>query len=129
MLYFVKKLTNIFVNKQAFVVYNIVGSDNMSILSNMLLKEDNRNKNMIYEYYQELNTLPRGSVTPKNVKGKVYYYLTYREKNKIITKYIGKDEKDLENLKEKLLRRKQIEEILKKLKEERLKIKKLEAIL
>jgi len=101
----------------------------MSVLAALLSREENRNKNMIVEYSRELETLPKGSIKPKKVKDKIYYYLTFREGDKVITKYIGKDEKSLISIREQLTRRKQVEEIIKKLKEENAKIKKLEAVL
>lgn len=84
---------------------------------------------MVIEYTKELDTLPRGKITPKTVNGKTYYYLYYREGKKVLSKYIGKDEKSLSAIREGLARRSQIEEMLKKLKEEHLQIKKMEAML
>lgn len=63
------------------------------------------------------------------MKDKIYYYLIFRDGDKVITKYVGKDEASLISLREQLVRRKQIDEIIKKLKEEKTQIKKLEAIL
>ena len=101
----------------------------ISVLSTLLSREENRNEKMIAEYNRELETLPKGSIKPKKVKGKVYYYLTFRDGDKVITKYVGKDEESLITIREQLARRKQVEEIIKKLKEERVQIKKLEAVL
>lgn len=101
----------------------------MTVLAALLSKEESRNEKMITEYNRELEALPKGSIKAKTVKDNVYYYLTYRNGDKVVTKYVGKDEEILKVLQEQLARRKQIEEILKKLKEERLQIKKLEAIL
>ncbi len=101
----------------------------MSVLASLLLKEKNRNEKMIIEYNRELKTLPKGSIKPKKVKDKIYYYLIFRDGDKVITKYVGKDEASLISLREQLVRRKQIDEIIKKLKEEKKQIKKLEAIL
>ena len=101
----------------------------MSVLSTLLSREENRNEKMIAEYNRELETLPKGSIKPKKFKSKVYYYLTFRDGDKVITKYVGKDEESLITIREKLARRKQVEEIIKKLKEERAQIKKLEAVL
>ena len=47
---------------------------------------------------------------------KIYYYLIFRDGDKVITKYVGKDEASLISLREQLVRRKQIDEIIKKLK-------------
>ncbi len=101
----------------------------MSVLSALLLKEKNRNENMIAEYNRELEILVKGSIKLKKVKDKTYYYLTFREGVKVITKYIGKDDESLISIREQLARRKQVKEILKMLKEEKKQIKKLEGIL
>ncbi|MGM9972368.1 MAG: hypothetical protein ACI35W_08160 [Anaeroplasmataceae bacterium] len=101
----------------------------MSILAALISKEGNRNENMIAEYNRELNTLPKGSIKVKKVKDRSYYYLSFRDGDKVITKYVGKDEETLNGIREQLLRRKQVEGILKKLKEENEQIRKLEALL
>ena len=101
----------------------------MSVLAALLSKEETRNEAMITEYTLELERLPKGSIKTKRVKDKVYYYLTFRDGDKVLTKYIGKDEEAVTQIREQLQRRKQVEEILKKLKEERSQIKKLEAAL
>ncbi|MBO5457393.1 MAG: hypothetical protein J6A24_00350 [Clostridia bacterium] len=95
----------------------------------VISREEARNENMIIEYTKELETLPIGKITPKIVNGKIYYYLYYRDGKKVVSKYIGKDEESLTAVREKLVRRSQIEEIIKKLKEEKAQIKKLEAML
>ena len=95
----------------------------------VISREEARNEKMIIEYTKELETLPRGKITPKTVNGKTYYYLYYRDGKKVISKYIGKNEGSLTSIREGLTRRSQIEEIMKKLKEEKAQIKKLEAIL
>ena len=101
----------------------------MSMLMTLISREEARNENMITEYTKELETLPRGKITPKTVNGKTYYYLYYRDGKKVVSKYIGKDEESLIAVREQLTRRSQIEEIIKKLKEEKAQIKKLEAML
>lgn len=95
----------------------------------VIFREDDRKENMITEYKKELEALPRGKITPKTVNGKTYYYLYYRDRKKVVSKYICKDEESLSVLREQLIRRSQIEEIIKKLKEEKAQIKKLEAML
>lgn len=95
----------------------------------VISREEARNEKMIIEYTNELETLPRGKITPKTVNGKTYYYLYYRDGKKVVSKYIGKNEDSLTSIREGLTRRSQIEEIMKKLKEEKAKIKKLEAML
>ncbi len=101
----------------------------MSVLKSVIAREEMRNENMVNQYSKELETLPRGKITPKAVKGKIYYYLYYRDGKKVISKYIGNDEDKIADCQEKLNRRKQIEDILKKLREEKIKIQKMEAVL
>lgn len=101
----------------------------MSMLMTIISREEMRNENMINEYTKELETLPKGKITPKTVNGKTYYYLYYRDGKKVVSKYVGKDEESLAIIREGLARRSQIEEIVKKLKEEKAQIKKLEAML
>ena len=101
----------------------------MTMLSVMIYKEQQRNQKMIMEYEKELSMLPKGSISTKVIKNRCYYYLTYRDKRKIISKYIGKDMDLIQDIKEKLLRRKQVKNIIKKLKVEQEQIKKVEDIL
>ena len=101
----------------------------MSIISTLLTKEKNRNESMIIEYTREIELLPKGTIKEKKVKDKVYYYLLFREGDKVITKYLGKNEESLILIKEQLARRKQLEGMLKKLKEEKTQIEKMEAML
>ncbi len=101
----------------------------MDFIAALIEKEDNRNRIMIEKYSEELNSLPKGVLKPKNINGKIYYYLIFRDGNKIISKYIGKDEEKINNIKEQLSRRKQIQEILKKLSKEKEQIQKMEATL
>ncbi len=101
----------------------------MDFISTIIEKEEKRNKIMIERYSEELDSLPKGILKPKNINGKIYYYLVFRDGNKIISKYIGKDEEKITLIKEQLSRRKQIQEILKKLSKEKNQIQKMEALL
>ena len=101
----------------------------MSMISTLLIKEKNRNESMIIEYTRELDILPKGTIKEKKVNDKIYYYLLFREGDKVITKYLGKNEESLSLIKEQLERRKQLERMLQKLKEEKIQIKKLETML
>ena len=103
--------------------------DIMNYLLVMLKKEEKRNNNMMSEYLRELDSLPRGSIKEKTVNGNKYYYLNYRDGDKVVSKYVGKDNDLIIELKEQLKRRKQIEELLKMLIKERSDIQKMEAII
>ena len=69
-------------------------------------------------YEKQLKGLPKGSLQIKKRKGKQYYYLTYRNNDKIISKYAGKDESIVAGLIEQIERRKGIEKLLKGIKKE-----------
>ncbi len=84
---------------------------------------------MILQYLKELETLPKGKLLPKSIKGKKYFYLCYRDGKKVISEYIGNDKDKIIKIQERLARRNQVEEILKKLKEEKSKIKKIKEFL
>ena len=101
----------------------------MTIVATLLNKEKVRNHNMIKAYEKELDILPKGTIKAKTMGNNTYYYLNYRDGKKVISKYVGKDEETLDHIKEQLVRRNQIESMLKKLKEEQLQIQKLEMLL
>ena len=101
----------------------------MSILKVTIYREKARNEKMTSEYIKELQSLPKGKIIPKTRNNKTYYYLYYREGKTIISKYLGKDKESLGELYEKLVRRSQIEAILKKLKKEKKQIEKMEGLL
>ena len=101
----------------------------MSLVSSLLNKESVRNQYMIEEYEKELAALPKGSIKIKIIGQHSYFYLIYRDSKKVISKYIGKDEKSVDLVKEQLAKRHHIELMLKQLKKEQEQIKKLEAML
>ncbi len=97
----------------------------MSIATQIIEKELERNERMIKEYENELLKLPKGKLTIKNINSHSYYYLKYRTGEKVITKYVGKDNCDVSELNDRLDKRKHIEEMLKQLKSERKELEKL----
>jgi len=101
----------------------------MSVISSFIKNELIRNMNMITEYKKKLESLPRGTIVKKVINGKEYCYLAYREKKKVVTKYIGNNEEKVKYYKELLVRRMQIEAFIKSLKEERSKLLKMEALI
>jgi hypothetical protein len=75
------------------------------------------------EYYEkeqkeldkEISKLPKGSIKKRKLGNKFYYYLQYREGDKILQDYLGKSEpKEIIN---KLKKRKALEKELKKVKD------------
>ena len=103
-------------------VYSVVEEEmvNMKITSTVIrgiLEEElGRNERMIRRYEKELDALPKGSIVKRVIKGKEYYYLSYREGDKVKTKYVGNSETDISELTEQIEKRKTIVCILKKLK-------------
>jgi hypothetical protein len=53
--------------------------------------------------------LPKGSIHAKKIKGGVYYYRCYRDKDKIISDYLGRDPQKLSELREQIKNRKALE--------------------
>ncbi len=101
----------------------------MSVLENIIYKEEKRNEMMINKYMSELKLLPKGKIMKKTINNKIYYYLCFRDGKKVTSLYLGKNENEIAKIQESLIRRNQIEEIIKKLEEEKVKIKKMEAAL
>jgi hypothetical protein len=88
----------------------------MTVIEGVLLEEKERNLAMQKRYLEEIETLPKGSVTKKKINGKEYYYLIYRKGNKVITEYLGNDEAKIDEVKKKINTRKSLENSIKKLK-------------
>lgn len=65
----------------------------------------------IREMIIRLNTLPKGYISKKKIKGRYYYYYQYEYINKLISKYIKSYE--LEEYKSKIKERKQLEKQIK----------------
>ena len=101
----------------------------MQLIYTVLQEERKRNEYMLERYQKELSQLPKGKLTPKITKTNTYYYLKFRDGNKVCAKYIGINEDDIQVVIEQLERRKVVEEIIKELKSEQAKIKKMEAVI
>ena len=68
---------------------------------------------------QEMAELPKGSIQPYKRKDTIYYYLAYRDGNKVKRTYIGRDgDPVIEETKAQLENRKRLEAYLKALKKE-----------
>ena len=88
----------------------------MSLLSQIVTEEKDRIKKMISEYKHELDTLPKGTLVGKKVKDKQYFYLQFREGKKTVSSYIGGKADKIDELRERIHRRKHIEAMLRVLK-------------
>jgi hypothetical protein len=68
-----------------------------------LLKEELENSlRMERDYQLELAKLPRGCLVKKQIRGRFYYYVAAREKDKVRFRYIGRkmEEKDVARFRE-----------------------------
>lgn len=88
----------------------------MGVLANTVAQESKRIEYMIKRYGEVKATLPKGTIAPKKLGNQTYYYLKYRDGDRIVSDYIHKE--DLEELTEKIEHRKHVELMIKSLKEE-----------
>lgn len=58
-------------------------------IDTVLQKEKQRNERMRLAYEKRISDLPRGSLLVREINGKKYCYLRYREGKKVIQKYAG----------------------------------------
>lgn len=95
----------------------------MGIISNTVSRDSVRIKYMIDRYREIKKTLPKGTICPKKIGNQTYYYLKYRDGDRIVSDYIHKE--DLDNLTELIEHRKHIELMMRSLKNEMTTAKKL----
>ena len=87
----------------------------MSVIKDVLKEEHDRLKRLKTKYTKEIQILPKGAITKKARNNKFYLYLTYREKEKVISKYIGNWESEkVKSVIKQIEKRKVIENNLKK---------------
>ncbi len=91
------------------------------LITSVIQNEADRNERMIAEYRALLSELPKGSLICR----KKYYYLKYRDRNKVYDKYIGKEPLVIEELREKLELRRHYTEMLSRLEDEQKVIQKV----
>ncbi len=96
-----------------------------TVIHGVLTEELERNDRMRSRYIEEIESLPKGSIVIRKIGKQEYYYLTYRENRKVVSKYLGKKEEvDIEQLKKDISKRKHFQEVIKDLKQEEKEIKK-----
>ena len=89
----------------------------MSIVQNILKDEQKRLEKLLHNYKKELSGFPNGSLSRKKRGNSSYVYLAYRKGNKVIFKYIGKEDSDkVKELEERIQERKKLENKIKKVK-------------
>ena len=82
-----------------------------------ILQEKERIDRMLAKYQEELEMLPKGTISEKKVKQSTYFYLKYREGKKVISRYIP--QKDVGAVREQVEKRRHIETMIRSLQEER----------
>ena len=93
----------------------------------VLEKEKQRNENMRLAYEKRILDLPRGSLVIRELNGRKYCYMRYRDGKKVIQKYAGTIEQE-EIIRAKIAERKHLFELISMLEEERKRIMKMEAV-
>lgn len=91
---------------------------------NVLREEYDRSKRIVKSIDKELSKLPLGYISKKRIGGHIYFYIQYKEKGKIVSKFVNKNDaieydkkvshrrELLKNKKELLLDQKKIERVL-----------------
>ncbi len=97
----------------------------MSFIKSTLETEEQKLRKLMGSYEELLLSLPKGSLTAKRRGENVYFYLSYRQDAKVISKYIGRDETKIDETKQKLARRMHTENMIKALQKELMLINKL----
>lgn len=115
------------VDKIKIVVYNDRMKEKKHFIDAILEKEKQRNENMRFAYEKRMMDLPRGSLVIRELNGRKYCYLRYRDGKKVIQKYAGTIEQE-EMIRAKIAERKHLTELLAMLEEESKRILKMEAI-
>ncbi|MCF7793076.1 MAG: hypothetical protein K9N09_10775 [Candidatus Cloacimonetes bacterium] len=89
----------------------------MSIINDILIEEKNRLLDLLEQFEKELRNLPKGSISYKERGKHIYCYRAFRAGKKIIFQYLGKENSDQVNaMKEKILRRKNLEQKINEIK-------------
>lgn len=85
----------------------------------VFIDELERNKRMILRYQKEMESLPKGSLFKRKIGGQEYFYLTFREGKKVISKFLGNAKTfDSTKISEQIERRKSLKKLIQKLNSE-----------
>jgi len=98
----------------------------VSIIRNILIEELERNLEMQKSYKEQIEALPKGKIILKKIKSREYFYLLYRDHDKVKTDYLGsKDKFKTDDLQDKIDQRRYFQETLDKLLLEEKEIRKI----
>ena len=87
-----------------------------TVIYGILEEEKERNLEMQEMHQKEIDSLPKGTLVPKKIKGHIYQYLYYWDGEKTRCKYIGKNKELIAETHKKIAKRKHHEGIVKRLK-------------
>ena len=88
-----------------------MGGRLMSVFEEVLEEEFGRSVRLSDHMQAELELLPKGSVRSRKIKGREYYYLNYREGDKVKSDYVPAS--DIDDVRRKIERRKELKAALK----------------
>ena len=91
--------------------------ENKSIIRGILREELDRSQRMEALYLKELESMPKGSLQVKIIRGREYLYRCFRDGKKVKSVFVPKDE--AEKISEGIKRRREIESSLKRLRADR----------
>jgi len=91
--------------------------ENKSIIRGILREELDRSGRMEALYLKELESMPKGSLQVKIIRGREYLYRCFRDGKKVKSVFVPKDE--AEKISEGIKRRREIESSLKRLRADR----------
>lgn len=88
----------------------------LNLIITTILQEKERIDRMLKKYQEELEKLPKGTLSEKKAGQSTYFYLKYRDGKKVISQYIPK--KDVEDVRKQVEKRRHIETMIRPLQEE-----------
>ncbi len=95
----------------------------MKVLEGILKEELARLRATEKGYRRELRKLPKGSIQKKRIKGSLYVYLSFRENEKVVTRYLGRvSAEELKKLEQDADLRKKYERLLREVKNDQKRI-------
>ena len=87
----------------------------MTVIEGVLQEERERNLWMQNMYLQEISELPKGSIVKKSMPSGVYYYLKYRNGDKVVSDYLGKNIEKVNQIEQAIAKRKHLEATVKRI--------------
>lgn len=94
-----------------------------SIVRGILREEFDRSQQMEILYLKELQSLPKGSLQVKVIRGRKYYYRCFRDGGNVKSVFVPKDK--VEKISEAIRMRREIESSLKRLRQDRALVRKV----